>query len=578
MSDPTQLSDADLLAEIQSSQAQQQASQMSHTGNGGYDPANSAWEQQFGPTSGMSVPEKIAAGMGRGMIHTGRSIANMVGAVPDSVMNDEKVTDAPLMDTMSGKLGNLLGETAITAPLGAGALQGIGKLGAAGASLAANPIANAGIQGAMQGAATSDPGDRLGSALTGAVTGGGIGATQGLAGKLVNGLSRTPDAQRLIDAGISLTPGQMNPTGIFNNVESTAAHLPFGAGSMVEAARDVPMHEWQAAAIGRGAAPGAKITPSGNVSDMLQQAYDSYKPLYDQAKGFPATPKIMNTNGPDVPLSQAFAQATRAPGTSQQGQQAARSFLNNELTRAPINSSDDLLTIRSNIRQAARAAKLSTDTTAADKAAIFSLADKNVTDALNSQLPPEPLAALQKADSNYGNYKTVENAVAASKDNLAGLTPQKLSQSIYNQTPDGSYARGAGGDLRQLAQDGTSVFRPLLPPTGKTLAGSALLGGLTYAHPAIAGTAGAIAAPLVLTPGGRALAAGVTAPQQAAQRLIAGLKNNVPDSILRGAGQTALSGSTLALNPVTQQTVPQALAAALLLRHKPDSASEHEAL
>lgn len=64
----------------------------------------------------------------------------------------------------------------------------------------------------------------------------------------------------------------------------------------------------------------------------------------------------------------------------------------------------------------------------------------------------DALGALNTADSNYGNYKIIESAVAKAKDNLAGLTPQKLSQAVYDAVPDGAYARGAGGDLRDLTK------------------------------------------------------------------------------------------------------------------------------
>jgi hypothetical protein len=571
--DVSQLSDADLLAQFQAAQQAQSAAAMSHTGTGGYDPANSAWMKEFGPTSGMSTPELLAAGVGRGMVHTGRAAANLVGAIPDSVLKDEKVTDAPLMGTTPGQIGNLVGETAVTAPLGAGVGAGLGKLGTIGASLAANPAVNAGLQGATQGLVTSDPGDRLTNTVTGGVTGTTLGAGSAIAKRLAQGLTRTPAAQTLIDQGISLTPGQLNPNGVMNQFEQAAESIP-GAKQIIEPAREAAERQYQATIIGKGAAPGAPpIKPSENISDMLQQAYDSYKPLYDQANGFPVSPKIMNTTGPDVPLSSAFQTAAKAPGVPKSLQASENEWLQDRLTQLPQNpQSEDLLQLRSDIRQRARTANLKSDTDSGHVANINGRADQAVTQALNSQLPPEPLAALQSADSNYGNYKIIENAVAKSKDNLAGLTPQKLSQAIYDAVPDAAYARGGGGPLRDLAQAGTEVFQNVSPPTGARVV-TLGAGGLAALHPAVGIPAATGALGLTGTRVGRSLAAGTTAPQQAAQRLTAALQKNVPAPIRNAAGQVALSGGTLAGTPVTQAALPQALAAALMLAPPASNAS-----
>jgi len=560
MSDLSTLSNDDLLAQMQAAQQRQNAAMMQHT----TAPAPSGF-LLHDPTEGMSTFDKVAAGTGRGMIHTGRSIGNLVGAVPDSVMTDEKQIDAPLLNTTPGKWGNILGETAVTAPIGMGTTALMGNAGKLAAALAANPISNAAVQGGIQGALTSDPGERGQNATMGALTGAGLATGGSLAGKLINGLTKSPEAAELIKQGIQLTPGQLNPDGIANQMEQAGEHI-WGVGPLIKNARDNAEHQFQATVIGKGAAPGAApIRPSDNIHDMLQQAYDSYAPLYDQAKGFPVKPAVMNGRQ-GVKLSALFDQASKAPGTTEAGQKAAKSFLDNELTRLPANpSSTDLLTLRSNIRTAARNAKLSNDTIAGDKANIFGLADDHVTRALNSQLPPTPLTALRSADSKYGTYKIVEDAVAKAKDNIAGLTPQKLSQAVYNQTPDPAYARGAGGPLRDLAQQGTQVFQTTVPPTGAALGTMGGMGLLAMSHPAVGATVGTGLGALTLTPTGRRLAAGMTGPQQGAQKLIEALRGNVPTPLRNVGSQLALSGATRAGVPVTQAALPQALAAALML-------------
>jgi hypothetical protein len=437
-----------------------------------------------------------------------------------------------------------------------------------GAGLAANPISMAATQGGAQGLATSDPGQRGMNATMGTLTGGALGANQALVGKLVNGLKRTPSAQTLLNEGVSLTPGQMNPPGMLNTAEELMAkmHVPG-----VESARDAAEHQTQAVIIGKGAAPGAPpIKPSGNISDMLQQAYDSYAPLYDQAKGYPVSPQIMRTTGPNVPLADTFKAAASAPGVPKSLQQSENAWLQDRLTQLPKNAdSADLLQLRSDIRQRARMANLKTDTDSGHVANINSRAEQGVTAALNSQLPPAPLQALASADSNYGNYKIIENAVAKSKDNLAGLTPQKLSQAIYDAVPDGAYARGAGGPLRNLAKAGTDTFQTTVPLTGASLTAGIPLAIAAHAHPVAAGALGAGLLGMTATPTGRSLAAGMTAPQQATQRLVTALQNRIPAPVRNVGSQLALRGGTAAGMPVTQAASPQALAAALMLGQQP---------
>ena len=534
----------------------------------GADPSEGGGTFQFGPLdTGIHTPQwldRTLAGAGRGLLHTGRSVGNMLGLVPDQVLNDEKAVDAPLMGTTAGQVGNLIGESAATAPLGIGA----GSVMSKAPLLADSALASSLLQGGIQGAATADPGQHGAGALTGALTGALLTGAGKVGGKLVNGLTRSDAAQRLLEEGIDLTPGQMNPQGVFNQFEQATESVP-GVRQLIEPSRDAAEHQYQALVISKGAAPGATVNPSGSIHDMLQQAYDSYAPLYDQAKGYPVTPEIWST-GQNIPLSTAFTKAAQAPGVPGSIQKSEGAWLSDRLSQLPQNpTSDDLLDLRSAIRQRAREFNLKTDTNAAHIANINSRADQAVTASLTSQLPPAPLQALQTADSNYGNYKLIESAVAKSKDNLAGLTPQKLSQAIYDSIPDGAYARGAGGQLRDLARAGADVFQNVSPPTGARVAtlGGAAIAGATHPLVAIPTGTGMLAA--VATPTGRALAQGATAPQQAAQKLGAALSAAANQSkYTRGAADAALQllgrGATGAMLPITQQAAPAALAGALM--------------
>lgn len=506
---------------------------------GNYDPNSPEFQERYGPLSGMSDFEKVAAGYGQGGANLARQAGNVVGLVPNSAIEDAARVDAPGLADPSFRFGSNLGTTAdlIPATMGAEALAG-----AAGptAAILRSPVLTGALEGSGQGALLAGPGNRGMGAVTGAVTGGALPAVGKLASTATYGLRRTPEAQYLINRGVDLTPGQMYPQGTWNQMEQGAEHLPIVSG-MTESAREGAENDWQRAVFQQAAAPGATINKSANMPDMLEQAYRSYEPLYAQAKGQQVLPAIMN-GGQGIKLSAAFGQIAKMPGTTQDAQQAAGSWLQNELTRIPNQGrvmSDDLLDLRSNIRAQLRQARLSNDTIAQDKAQIFSAADQAVTRALQSQLAPQKFSALQMADQAYGKYKVVENAVAASKDQLAGLTPQKLSQAIYNATPDQQYALGAGGELRNLAQAGATTFRQKVPPTGAaalTMAAAALPAAKLPFLSIPAGIGGALT---TLTPGGRALAQGVTRPQQGVQSLVSALQANTPQISRELAAQYA---------------------------------------
>lgn len=531
------------------------------------DTATPEWQAKYGPLSGLSDLQKVEVGAGRGLMHTARSAGNLVGLVPNSTLEEEAHVDAPLMADPSGRFGNLAGEALATAPLGEGAVGLASKLAP---NLASSLIAGGALRGGVQGLTTSDPGQRVANTTLGALTGGGLGTGATAAQKLAYGLTQTPSAQFLRSRGVTgLTLGQMNPTGAANQFEQMAEHIP-GVDALVEGARGNAEHQYQRAIFEAASAPGTKITPSANPSDMLQQAYDSYAPLYDAARGHPIDPGDVSA------LRAGLSTASAVPGTTKAGQKAGQSFVDNELTRLPANpTSSDLLDLRSNIRQAARKAKLSTDSVAQDKAAVYDNAEGQVTQALRLNLPPQAQSALDLADSNYGNYKIVENAVAQSKDNLAGLTPAKLSQAIYNATADPAYAKGAGGDLRDLAKAGTETFQASVPVNGSLV--MPLASTLTAAHfapiPTAIGAGGVALGSLTDT--GRSLAAGATAPQQAVQRLAGALRGSVPQPLQAPAAAIGGRLATGAAMPYTPQLISPVTAAVLGALGPPGAVESH---
>lgn len=474
-------------------------------------------------TEGMGGFEKFRAGVGQGMSNIGRQAQNLVGLKSDAELQDAAGLDRALLDTGAGKAGSFLGEIAATAPVGG--LAGAGLKAAAGQGLGrglGRAMAMGATQGAAEGALTAGPDSRFTGAAAGAAGGALLPAAAGWAGRaLTQGVEPSAAAKRLMQQGVDLTPAQMNPTSSLGQLEQAAKSLPIVGGS-IEDAQQGARAGWRGLARTRALAPGASRSGS------LDEVYEGYRPAYDVAKGFDVTPRIMNTAGPDVPLADfgrtkgAFTRSARDKGTwaADPTRETAEGWLKAQLTKLPDKGkgaapfdSEKLLSMRSDIRDRIRALRQSPNPEpgAAD---ILEAAERRVTDALESQLPPSAMKALGATDKQYRVYKQVEKAADSARGRgSAEFTPTELARAA-NKADD--------PEMWKLANQGKLVFDQGAPATGArvaTLGPLALVKGAAVAPLAVAG--------LATTKTGRRLAGGVTAPQQKAQALSAALRRKV---------------------------------------------------
>jgi hypothetical protein len=130
---------------------------------------------------------------------------------------------------------------------------------------------------------------------------------------------------------------------------------------------------------------------------------------------------------------------------------------------------DALLEARSNIRTEIARRMRSGDEAGAG---LLRNAEKALSARLEAELPEDAAAALRAADSHYGRYKVVEDAVRSAGDQPGGFTPAQLSNAVRRGSASkGAYARGAGGPLRELAAAGRASLDTRSPPTGARLTG-----------------------------------------------------------------------------------------------------------
>lgn len=484
-------------------------------------------------TEGMSGLQKFAAGMGQGVTNIGRQIGNMVGVVSDDRLKEAAEQDRALLDTGAGRAGAFTGEVLATAPIG-GLAGGAVRAGARrlGAGALKAGLTEGAIQGAVEGAITGGPDHRL----SGAAWGAGGGAAMPLLGKAVQtayrGVRPTASAKSLLRQGVDLTPGQMRPDSWVGQLEESAQHVPV-VGQMIKNAREESVGDWRRVAREGGLAPGAAKDQAQSLDDV----YRTFEPAYDQARGFPMSPHILNT-GTNLPLATypknkgAFERAVFDPNIRAEDSQriAMQKWAQSKLGSLPNKGrmgpnatldSGDLLDLRSQVRTELREARLAKNPNRADVQMLEGI-EKSLTDAFESQASDATKAALKATDRQYAQYKVLEDAYSKAGDNP--MSPAHLSRAVKQATPKGGYARGEGGLMRTLAQTGKNVFDARTPPTGVRLATLLGAGGAAALSPVAAAIGGLAAIPLVTTKLGRKTMAGMTAPQRKAQELAAALR------------------------------------------------------
>lgn len=468
-------------------------------------------------TPGGSVLKRALEGVGSGFANVGRRGTNLV--LPDSITpdfaTDEAIEeadklDAPLLDTGAGMSGRIVGEIAATAPItgGAGALAGKAATALPTAVRTARGAASLGRlagavgEGALGGALTT------GDAAEGAAWGAGLNMLGGLVRKVAKGTKRTPAAQRLLDQGVDLTPGQMNPKGVLNQAEQAMGSVP-GLSQLVTPARESAERSIMPALVRN--ATGLPPVAGEQLDDLMQRAVKSFDARYDQFKGFPAAQPV------DIGK---ITQAMRDPNilAAPAERRGVARFVAEQLHRLPParggrSTVGDLMAVRASIRKAAAEANRAGNL---DRAALLDAAEDALSDSVNKAMPTKFRNMLRAVDEDYGRYKTWSKAVHSARDRPRGPTLPEARGALAREMSDSAYNRGTrrAGD-RQFLQDASEAFETVSAPTGARIL---TLGGLVGAGGGIGGPIGAAAVPagVALMAGpGRKLAQGSTRLQRA---------------------------------------------------------------
>lgn len=85
---------------------------------------SAAPQETYDPAEGMSTWQKLAAGVGKAVVDTGRGLGQLVGLTSQQEIDDAKKRDAALMDTGAGMTGNVLGNIGMALAPGGAAIRG----------------------------------------------------------------------------------------------------------------------------------------------------------------------------------------------------------------------------------------------------------------------------------------------------------------------------------------------------------------------------------------------------------------------------------------------------------------------
>ena len=472
-----------------------------------YDMADAAMaEKQPNVTDSMSEFDLGITGIGRGMHNLYQQGGNILGLIPDSDIEESARLDKSLLDTTSGSIGNFIGETAAVLPAGLGAGAAVSKtLGGILPRLA--PYLGFGAEGAAEGALLAGPDKRLEGAGIGSLISGSLG---GLGRMVSGGATPTRSAQRLLDEGVDLTPGQMNPGGMMSSIEESAGSkfVP-----LIQDARNSAELGNFGAMVNQSLPPGGTPVNVSNVSSMADDLYKQFNVAYDEVKGFPVRMTGMQ--------DQMLRRVADAPITDDIVKSESK-WIENALTKYDPADADtaDLIGLRSKIRTRIREKYKKEDF---DSVRMLEDVEGVVSERLDRSLPVSLAEKLKATDAQYGKYKVIED-ISYRVGDRGHPTPFLMSQAVkMSQQAKGGYARGGGGPLRELTRAGQEAFATGTPKTGMSLgiplaagaAGSAIGGPLA----GIGGMAlpSALSAVVSGTKGGRNFYRGDTFFQQLMQ-------------------------------------------------------------
>lgn len=268
-------------------------------------------------------------------------------------------------------------------------------------------------------------GDMAG-ALTGEMLGYGL-------GKAVRGINKTPAAQRLLDQGVPLTPGEAAQSKFVQGLEAIADVTPLIAHG-VKRSREASAQGLQKLALESAAPPGVAVTETGvkGIQQLKAGFTDAYADAWGGATSLSNEARVGFVN----------MLATAAPKLTKKQKTALKGVVTDfkDLTRDV--TPDKLKALDNDLRKRITAAKKDYD---------YQELLTDLRKQLRAGVPPEVSKKLSAVDAQYGKYLVVRKAAKDALENEGNFGGRQLIKAAKAVGKDNA---GEGGTpLAQLAMD-----------------------------------------------------------------------------------------------------------------------------
>lgn len=360
------------------------------------------------------------------------------------------------------------------------------------------------------------------------------------------GLSRiikpntSPEVKRLMDAGVTPTPGQILGGG-FQRAEDKAMSIPI-LGDLIASSRKQGLADFQKAAYARALDPiGGQVPKEVGQSGMAavrEQLNSAYEKLL---------PKVVfqadNQFSQDVTNVLNMARSSLPDAEAAQLEKILKTQLFDRMTASGRMSGDSLKIVQSEIGRVARGYR---GDSSYDKRQISAALDEVMSSIRKTLIRSNPQMAdeLSNIDKGYAIYTRLRDAAQRSGGNAGEFTPAQLAAAVKKaDTSVGKRATTEGAALMQdLSDAGKSVLPSQVPNSGtadRFFMGMATGGGLAYLEPNALAAAGFASLPFV--PGGRQLTAALLAKRPQSFNRLADIVSKSSPAIAIAAPQAVPS-------------------------------------
>lgn len=288
---------------------------------------------------------------------------------------------------------------------------------------------------------------------------------------LLGGFAKRSDTvQRLKALGVDtskLSLGQQAPASKLDLIEMGAEHGDGTDAEIIRRARNAGRGAWQDAVLKRIAPPGFK-PPEGDIYSKVDAAANAFDDAYAPIKESAVTTAGPGEQSLGDQLRHAFKGTVQDPSVlaSDSERGTIGNFLDDQATRVGFEPGrtptvGPLLKIRSFIRARDRGLQPGNQ-----MSGLLGNAEDAVTEQISRNLEPAQAEHLGTTDAAYRQFIKTAGAIKSARGSPHGFTPNQLMGSVAKDLSAVDFARGRGGELRDLAQAGREVLEPSVPNNG----------------------------------------------------------------------------------------------------------------